>query len=392
MPSRIFSNAREPSLRVFRALGKLPLWKRTLVALVTFGTVVATGAVLFAWLGLAPVAASAGHWPITDWFLHFAMRNAVETRSLGTRVPNLSDPALVLKGAGHYATGCAPCHGAPGESRSLVVQHLTPKPPFLPTRIPHWRAEELFWIVKHGIKFTGMPAWPALEREDEIWAMVAFLQRMPELSPEEYEELAFGARPDGEASPDRLRPLSDPPGPLLGNCIRCHGEQGHGREAGAFPKLAGQNHAYIFASLEAYAQGERHSGVMQAVAAGLSKAGMRELAEHYADQSGDGRLSNRGDSQAISRGETLARDGVPGRGIPSCTDCHGPGTGPRNPYYPELAGQYADYLALQLRLFKSGQRGGTPYAHIMEAAAARLTARQIDDLAVYYASLNQAGR
>lgn len=377
--------------RLKRLLAPRPRWQQLLAILILLGLLGSAGGLLFAWLGLAPVAASSGHWPITRWFLHFAMRNAVETRSLGTEVPNLRDPALVLKGAGHYATGCAPCHGAPGESRSLVVQHITPEPPFLPDRISRWQAPELFWIVKNGIKFTAMPAWPARQRDDEVWAVVAFLQEMPAMSPARYEQLAFGARadagPGGEAATDRLRPLSDPPGPPLDNCVRCHGERGLGRGSGAFPKLAGQKPDYLLASLRAFARGERHSGIMQAVAAGLNEAAMVDLSKHYAARPAGPGGAALPDPGAVDRGRRLARQGDPKRGIPSCVDCHGPAQEATNPYYPRLDGQYPDYLAQQLRLFQSGRRGGSPYAHVMEVAAEGLDRAQIHDLAAYYGSL-----
>jgi hypothetical protein len=59
---------------------------------------------------------------------------------------------------------------------------MTPHLPYLPPVIPARQPDELFYIVKHGIKFTGMPAWPAQQRDDERWAMVAFLRRLPDLA------------------------------------------------------------------------------------------------------------------------------------------------------------------------------------------------------------------
>ncbi|HAB64408.1 MAG TPA: hypothetical protein DCE49_09545, partial [Pseudomonas sp.] len=87
------------------------------------------------------------------------------------------------------------------------------------------------------------------------------------------------------------------------------------------------------------------------------------------------------------QGLSLAERGVRERGIPSCVHCHGPKDGPRNPMYPNIAGQYARYLNLQLELFTAGKRGGTGYAHIMHSAAQRLTPEQMQALADYYASL-----
>ena len=163
--------------------------RRSLIKAGAAATAVAVAGFLFAWSGLFNIGASTGHWAITAWFLHFAMRNSVETHAMGIEAPALDDPALVLKGAGHYAHGCAPCHGTPGRAANPVVREMTPQPPHLVGQIEHWAPEELFWIVKHGVKFTAMPAWPARDRDDEVWAMTAFLLRLRELSPAEYHVL-----------------------------------------------------------------------------------------------------------------------------------------------------------------------------------------------------------
>lgn len=368
------------------------LFRRLALGIVLVLMMLGVGALAITSAGLVSISASSGHWPVTSWFLHYSMRRAVSTQSLGIKVPkDLTDPALIVKGAGHYETGCLACHGAPGRSQSLIVQQMTPEPPYLPPRIEHWEPEELFWIVRHGIKFTAMPAWPALKRDDEVWAMVAFLTQLPDMSPERYQALAYGKRADSDAAitPEHLRTLVDPLGPVLANCTRCHGPEGGGRGTGAFPILAGQNQAYLLASLKAYASGERASGVMQPIAAGLDEAVLEQLAEHYAKlppvASAD---SAQPDPAAIARGSELAAVGVRERKVPSCIHCHGPARAERNPMYPDLAGQYPDYLALQLRLFAAGERGGTEYANIMHTAAQRLTPEQMRDLADFYASLD----
>lgn len=375
-----------------------PLWQagRALLAgsrphvlarLAVLAGAVGLAALLYMWSGMISIAASSGHWPTTRWLLQFAMRNAVETQATGTKAPALEDPALVLKGAGHYATGCAPCHGAPGQQRSVIAHQMTPKPPFLPTTVHEWQAKELFWIVRHGIKFTAMPAWPARQREDEVWAMVAFLGQLPELSPQRYQQLAYGEGAAHAAA--ALEHLPSPTQPLLAECARCHGADGAGRGAAAFPKLAGQREAYLLGSLRAFAEGTRHSGIMRPVSAGLGEARMRALARHYAKLPAPEPETGRAAApDIVARGRAIAEQGVPGKGIPACAECHGPVHTPRNPAYPRLAGQYRDYLALQLQLFKADQRGGTPYAHIMRAVAKRLDREQIRDVTAYYASLD----
>jgi len=304
--------------------------------------------------------------------------------------PPLDDPALVLKGAGHYADNCLPCHGAPGRPRPLLVQQMVPQPPYLPDRIDDLSPEDLFWVVKHGIKYTAMPAWAAQERDDEVWAMVAFLQRLPRLDASQFERLAYGERAGMRDAGRGVAPLEAPRSSALANCARCHGSDGAGHGNGAFPRLAGQREGYLRASLQAYASGKRHSGVMQPLSAELQPHEIDRLARHFAAQTGAApktMVMAPTDADAIARGRALAFRGDPTRRLPSCVECHGPGDAERNPVYPDLAGQYADYLALQLQLFKADHRGGTGYAPVMREIAGRLEEGDIRDLSVYYASL-----
>src|SRR5690606_4676304 len=230
------------------------------------------GAALFVSAGLVPIAASEGHWPVTRWLLQFAMHRSVATSALDVPAPPpLDDPALVLKGAGHYATNCLPCHGAPGRPRPPLVRQMLPQPPTLSAKVVALSPEELFRVVKHGIKYTAMPGWVARERDDEVWAMVAFLKRLPDLDAAQFESLAYGDRAGMRGAGNGLVSLEAPGQDVLANCVRCHGSDGAGRGNGAYPRLAGQREDYLRASLQAYASGERRSGIMQPAAAGLQR-------------------------------------------------------------------------------------------------------------------------
>ena len=133
-------------------------WKHVAVAL----AVLPVAAVLFAWIGFFNVGASTGHWKVTDWFLHFAMRSAVRTYALAVDEPERLPVEAIKPAAGHFARGCAICHGAPGEPRSPATLKMLPLPPDLASVADEWEDAELFRIVKHGVRFTGMPAWPTL--------------------------------------------------------------------------------------------------------------------------------------------------------------------------------------------------------------------------------------
>jgi cytochrome c553 len=342
------------------------------------------GAAVVVISGVVPIKASSGHWPITAKFLDFAKLQSVATYSLGTRAPSLDDEAMLIRGASHYERGCYPCHGGPGGGVPPVMGAMTPDPPQLPDGLAGYKPEELFYIVKHGIKFTGMPAWPALQRDDEVWAVVAFLRKMPEIDAAEYRRLAYGeptstlgtfGTPGTPVTPRAVRDI----------CSRCHGVNGTGRGPGAFPSLAGQRAEYLYASLRAYADRRRFSGIMASVAAGLSDETMREVGQYYASlPPREAEAAN--DASAIARGRAIATQGVPERDIPACVECHGPTDIPKNPAYPRLTGQYVQYLALQLDLLRQRRRGGSPNVVLMHVFVDRLDAEQIRSVTRYYSS------
>lgn len=340
--------------------------------------------------GIIPIKGSAGHWPITRWFLDFSKVRSVRTQSAFIDAPPLDDPRLVLLGAGHFETACRSCHGSPGEPTPPVVRHMTPTPPELTERVKRYDAEELFYIVRHGIKFTGMPGWPDLERTDEIWAMVAFLQSFPELDAAGYRALVYG---DLQIQPPPSSAMRRTTSQSVGHladalCSRCHGSDGTGRGRGAFPKLAGQREAYLFNALEAFADGRRPSGVMEPVAAWLTQRERQELARYYASMPAmrSELASNQTAESAVDEGERLAHRGIPERKVPSCADCHGPSLTRAKPEYPILAGQYTAYLINQLELFQNGRRGGADYSHLMLHVVPGLTRSDINALAHYFAS------
>jgi cytochrome c553 len=347
--------------------------RKILVWAALAGAALGLAAAIVVAAGGIPITASSGHWRATAWMLDFTKRRSVDTHSFFIVTPPLDDPALVIKGAGHYELGCAPCHGSPLAPRPRIVMGMTPHPPFVPERIRRWLARELFYIVKHGMKFTGMPAWPSQSRDDEVWAMVAFLRALPALDGEGYRRLVWGppGRPGGDA--------------LIARCAGCHGADGLGREEAAFPRLAGQSANYLVLALQAYARQSRHSGVMGPIAAGLGEGEVRAAASHFAGLPVSPPQAVV-DQAALARGAEIATRGIPQQDVPACVKCHAPASGLRNPNYPVLAGQFGEYIELQLELFAAGRRGGSAYAEIMRPIASRLNAEQMREVALYFAS------
>ena len=356
-------------------------WRRIaamVAALAAVGLVVA-------WSGVIHIGASTGHAAITDWFLHWSMRNTVRTYAALTVEKPAADSDGLVSAAGHYAGHCAVCHGAPGVPPSPQMQSATPPAPDLGITAPGYSDAELFWIVKHGVKLTGMPAWPALDRDDEIRRMTAFVRRLPDMTPPEYRALAFGPGTIAGAQPATL-------GHALAECERCHA--GHGRGQSDIPILAGQKPAYLRRALEDFASGRRGSGVMQSAAARIDEALRHGLADRYARRAG---LVERPIVDPAERGRpapgaadataaAVVAHGVPDLDVPPCASCHAPG---KREDYPILAGQKAAYLAARLRGFRrdahevDARRPDEP----MPTIARRLPERLIEPLARYFAEL-----
>lgn len=166
---------------------------------------VASGiAVALAYAGLVPVAADARHSALLEWYLEEAVDHAVDRAAAGVRPPPLDDPALLRLGIVHYQRLCVTCHGAPGVEPSEIGKGLYPEPPLL-ERKKRLRAAPVYWLVKHGIRDTGMPAFGPTRSEQDLWAVAAFTVAMPHMSAEEY---ARRAREAGVPEP-----LSGRPGP-----------------------------------------------------------------------------------------------------------------------------------------------------------------------------------
>jgi ketosteroid isomerase-like protein len=102
---------------------------------------------------------------------------------------DISDAKLIASGAGEFAEMCTGCHLAPGMKDTEMRAGLYPQPPNLTESGARRPPAEQFWIIKHGLKMTGMPAWGVTHDDERIWSMVAFVQKLPDLSPAAYQEM-----------------------------------------------------------------------------------------------------------------------------------------------------------------------------------------------------------
>ena len=161
--------------------------------LVAGALLVLLAAVVVIYAGLYNIAADVPHTPAVYWLLQTIRGRAVAMRSRDIVVPNdLGDANRISKGAGQYAEMCSGCHLAPGMKRTEISRGLYPRAPELRRKTDLTPAEQ-FWIVKHGVKMTGMPAWGVTHDDELLWDVVAFVRKLPELTPEQYETLVKNA-------------------------------------------------------------------------------------------------------------------------------------------------------------------------------------------------------
>jgi ketosteroid isomerase-like protein/mono/diheme cytochrome c family protein len=164
-------------------------------------------ALAFLYSGFYPIGADRPHTGPVFWALQTLRERSIATRTAGIDVPDLDRSELLLAGGPDYNEMCAGCHLKPGKSSSEMSLGLYPQPPDLaqaPANAADAKASAArqFWIIKHGLKASAMPAWGATHDDARIWAMVAFLQKLPTLTPDQYQILT--ARSEGDMDHDEM--------------------------------------------------------------------------------------------------------------------------------------------------------------------------------------------
>jgi ketosteroid isomerase-like protein/cytochrome c553 len=168
--------------------------KHIITVAATLG-VLAVGAGLFVYSGIYDSGADSPHWPATYALMQQTRERSIEHHAKGIALPgNLGEEAVILKGAGQYAAMCTGCHLKPGMKDSEIRPGLYPQPPNLSqVRVD---PKDAFWVIKHGLKMSAMPAWGMSHDDATIWSMVAFLQKLPDLTPAQYKDMVAKAPPD----------------------------------------------------------------------------------------------------------------------------------------------------------------------------------------------------
>lgn len=162
--------------------------KVLITVVITIASLLLLG-LIFIYSGIYNIAASKGHNPVVRWVL-----NTIQERSIIVHASNdtIKPSEDIASGIKSFSSMCVMCHDSPIQQRWDPASSMTPKPPELHHAAQEWSISELYWIVEHGIKMTGMPAFGLSHKRNELIEIVSFVDRLPAISADEYRQLANG--------------------------------------------------------------------------------------------------------------------------------------------------------------------------------------------------------
>ena len=219
----------------------------------------------FVYGGVFNIAADDPHWGLTQRVLEATRDRSIVKQARGVEVPpKLDEPAMVATGAQEYAEMCTGCHLAPGMNDTEMRTGLYPKPPNLSEPGAHRSASETFWVIKHGLKMTGMPAWGLTHDDQRIWTMVAFVQKLPGLSQSQYQALIEEGEGSGHTHGEEM------PG-------HSHGEASMPHEDEEGEPKGGETHEHNESHTHTHSDGSTHTH-SEALPAKTSRTGVPAIA------------------------------------------------------------------------------------------------------------------
>jgi len=161
--------------------------RKSLLTLIVLAVIAVAAVGSFVWAGIYNIGADDQHTRPVHALLQTVRERSIEARASKLELPALKDPARIRQGAGNYNAMCMGCHLAPDMDETELSKGLYPAPPNLSKKTVD--AAEAFWVIKHGIKASGMPAWGKSMDDEYIWNMAAFLQELPKLDGAQYQAL-----------------------------------------------------------------------------------------------------------------------------------------------------------------------------------------------------------
>ncbi len=156
---------------------------------VAIAALLLAGALGFVYSGAFNISAQDRHWGLTRVVFELARDRSIKAHAEGISVPaDLGQHDQIIQGLMHYRAHCAVCHGGPGIVPDDMARGMYPAPPDLRQAVLRRTPAQLFWIIKNGVKMSGMPAWSD-HGNVELWPIVAFLTQLPTLDSAAYTRL-----------------------------------------------------------------------------------------------------------------------------------------------------------------------------------------------------------
>jgi len=162
-------------------------------AIAAVGLAAAAAASVFIVAGVYNIGADVRHTKVVYWIITQLRDRSIAAHASGIRPPpDLASPGRLSRGAGLYAEYCTACHLSPDADATPLSQGLYPTPPQFAGKLDHSATQE-FWMIKHGVKLTAMPAWGRTQSDQQIWDLVSFVRALPTLSSAQYDALVKSA-------------------------------------------------------------------------------------------------------------------------------------------------------------------------------------------------------
>lgn len=149
----------------------------TLIVTAVFSALLGVMVIFFGWFNVSTTWEDPA---IVQWVLATTSENSVKSRAKDIEIPSLGSEEQIRNGFQSFRAMCAGCHTPPGDDPTPMAQGLNPEAPDLAkaTKSP----AEIFWVLKNGIRMTGMPGWGVSHTDEQLWELVSFVLELPEMS------------------------------------------------------------------------------------------------------------------------------------------------------------------------------------------------------------------
>lgn len=152
-------------------------------------TVLGLAGLAVVYTGVVNVAATEEHSSLVRWAFETTLHKSVERHAADAVAPEPITPDMVAAGAAAYKSTCQTCHAGPGVERAKWATAMRPRPPRLTEAATHLELREVFWLAKHGVRMSGMPAFGPTHDDRALWGIAAFVKALPAMTPERYADL-----------------------------------------------------------------------------------------------------------------------------------------------------------------------------------------------------------